>query len=64
MKPIFVSSNGLSAIMDNGKYFNIRFGLENNVLYSTPPSYNDGEFKEKIRRYKDRISKIKEVLKR
>ena len=64
MKPIFVSSNGLSAIMDNGKYFIIHLGLENNVLYSTPPSYNDGEFKEKIRRYKDRISKIKEVLKR
>lgn len=64
MKPIFVSYNGLSAIMDNGKYFNIRFGLENNVLYSTPPSYNDGEFKQKIRRYKEKINKLKEVLKR
>ena len=64
MKPIFVSSNGLSAIMDNGKYFNIRFGLENNVLYSTPPSYNDVDFKHKIRYYKDRINKLKEILKK
>ena len=64
MKPIFVSSNGLSAIMDNGKYFNIGFGLENNVLYSAPPSYNDEEYKQKIRRYKEKISKIKEVLKK
>ena len=64
MKPIFVSSNGLSAIMDNGKYFNIGFGLENNVLYSAPPSYNDGEYKQKIIRYKGRINKIKEVLKK
>lgn len=64
MKPIFVSSNGLSAIMDNGKYFNIHFGLENNVLYSAPPSYNDGEFKQKIRRYKEKINKLKELLKK
>ena len=62
MKPIFVSSNGLSAIMDNGKYFSIR--LENNVLYSTPPSYNDGEFKQKIRNYKEKINKLKELLKK
>lgn len=64
MKPIFVSSNGLSAIMDNGKYFIIHFGLENNVLYSTPPSYNDDEIKQKIMQYKEKINKLKEVLKR
>jgi len=64
MKPIFVSSNGLSAIMDNGKYFIIHLGLENNVLYSTPPSYNDGEFKQKIRNYKEKINKFKELLKK
>ena len=64
MKPIFVSSNGLSAIMDNGKYFKIRFGSENNVLYSTPPSYHDGEIKQKIKRYKERINKLKEILKK
>ena len=64
MKPIFVSSNGLSAIMNNGEYFNIGFGLENNVLYNTPPSYNDGEIKLKIKRYKERINKLKEILKK
>lgn len=64
MKPIFVSSNGLSAIMDNGKYFIIHLGLENNVLYSTPPSYNDDEIKQKIMQYKEKINKLKEVLKR
>ena len=64
MKPIFVSPNGLSAIMDNGKYFNIGFSLENDVLYSDPPSYNDEEIKLKIIRYKDRISKIKEALRK
>lgn len=64
MKPIFVSSNGLSAIMNNGEYFNIGFGLENDVLYSTPPSYNDGEFKQKIRNYKKKINKLKELLKK
>lgn len=64
MKPIFVSSNGLSAIMNNGEYFNIGFGLENNVLYNTPSSYYDGEIKQKIKRYKERINKLKEVLKK
>lgn len=64
MKPIFVSSNGLNAIMNNGEYFNIGFGLENDVLYSTPPSYNDGEFKQKIRNYKKKINKLKELLKK
>lgn len=63
MKPIFVSSNGLSAIMNNGKYFNIGFGLENNVLYSAPSSYNDDEIKQKIIRYKGKINKLKELLK-
>lgn len=64
MKPIFVSSNGLSAIMNNGEYFNIGFGLENDVLYNIRPSYNDVDFKYKIRYYKDRINKLKEILKK
>ena len=64
MKPIFVSSNGLSAIMNNGQYFNIGFVLVNDFLYKTPPSYHDGEIKQKIRRYKDRINKLKELLKK
>lgn len=64
MKPIFVSPNGLSAIMNNGEYFNIGFGLENNVLYNTPSSYYDSEIKLKIRRYKEKINKLKELLKK
>lgn len=32
--------------------------------YSTPPSYNDGEFKQKIRNYKEKINKLKELLKK
>ena len=64
MKPIFVSPNGLSAIMNNGEYFNIGFGLENDVLYNTPPSYHDSEIKRKIKRYKDKINNLKEVLKK
>ena len=64
MKPIFVSPNGLSAIMNNGEYFNIGFGLENNVLYNTPSSYYDSEIKQKIKRYKEKINKLKELLKK
>lgn len=64
MKPIFVSSNGLSAIMDNGMHFNIGFGLDSAPLYNLPSSYYDGEIKQKIKRYKERINKLKEVLKK
>ena len=64
MKPIFVSSNGLSAIMNNGQSFNIGFGLENDALYNTPTSYNNFEIKQKIKRYKERINKLKEILKK
>ena len=64
MKPIFVSSNGLSAIMNNGEYFNIGFGLENDVLYNTPSSYQNSEIKQKIKRYQERINKLKNALKK
>lgn len=59
MKPIFVSSNGLSAIMNNGK----RFNIGNVHLYNFPTSHDDVKIKTKINHYKDRINKLKEVLK-
>lgn len=64
MKPIFVSSNGLSAIMNNGEYFNIGFGLENDVLYNTPSSYQNSKIKQKIKRYQERINNFKNILKK
>lgn len=63
MKPIFVSSNGLSAIMNNGKRFNVGFGLDNVHLYNSPISYDD-KTKTKINHYKERINNFKNALKR
>lgn len=64
MKPIFVSSNGLSAIMDNGMRFNIGFGLDSAPLYNFPTSYDDDKIKTKIKRYKERINNFKNALRK
>lgn len=60
MKPIFVSSNGLSAIMNNGK----RFNIGNVHLYSFPTSHDDDKFKTKINHYQERINNFKNALKK